>query len=260
MSPTTPSVTTAELTDQVLQTLERASQPLTFFQVQRNLPRSYQDRTEEIRHSLQELASQGRIHEFAPYRSKAPRFWTRRPEEHARLVLVEVLTEQAATPRELFLKIRRRLQGFSDARLREMLSQMLLDGHVRKLPPRLGGRANLLSAREAQPRDYLEPVFRALFDTLSEVSKRLESEGVNRETFQQEAEAMWRALPWDRLSEPPPPRRRPARPPAQTPETPEQPPAQTPFEPAAATEGNPHAHETPQQTSNPPAEQTPPSA
>jgi hypothetical protein len=174
MSSTTPSITSAELTEQVLQTLERARQPLTFFQVQRSLPRSYQDRTDEIRQSLHELASQGRIHEFAPYRSKAPRFWTRHPEQHARDVIGDLLAERAATQRELFLKIRRRLQGFSDAQLRDLLARMLMDGHVRKLPPRLGGRSHLLSTRELQPRDYLEPVFRSLFDTKREVSKRLE--------------------------------------------------------------------------------------
>lgn len=266
MSPTTTSVAPAELTDRVLQALSQAPQPLTFAQIQRGLPRPYQNRADEIRQCLQDLASQGRIHEFAPYRSKTPRFWTRHPEQHARLVIVEVLDEQAATQRELFLKIRRRLQGFSDGRLREMLTQMLLDGHIRKLPPRLGGQANLLSAHAPQPRDYLEPVFRTFFDTLGEVSKRLESEGVNRETFVQEAEALWRALPWDRLSEPSTPRRRAAQPPAETLEPPvetvEQP-AQTrmPFEPAAAaTDVNPPTRETSPEASAPRTEETTPNS
>ncbi len=71
----------------------------------------------------------------------------------------------------------------------------------------MGGRDNLLSARELQARDYLEPVFETFFDTLREVSKRLESEGINRETLVREAEALWRAMPWDRLAEEPAPRR-----------------------------------------------------
>jgi hypothetical protein len=254
MDPTdAPTATTtaapAELTDLVLQTLERAPQPLTFFQVQRALPRPYQDRTEEIRQSLHELASQGRIHEFPPYRSKAPRFWTRDVEQHARAVIVEVLTEQAATQRELLLRIRRRLQGVSDGNLRQMLSQMLLDGVLRKLPPRPGGRSNLLSAREPEPREYLRPIFRALAGTLGQVYKRLESEGISRERFQQEAEALWQAMPWDRLTVEPEPRRRAA------------PPEAPPFEPAAAaTEVNvPAAAEAapPPADNNPPPE-TPP--
>jgi hypothetical protein len=228
MSPTAASVSPAELTDLVLQALEGASHPLTFFQLQRRLPRSYQERTDEIRHCLQELASQGRIHEFAPYRSKAPRFWTRHPEQHARITIVEMLTEQAATQRELFLKLRRRLQGTSDDRLRQLLAEMLVAGQVRKLPPRLGGRDNLLSAREAQARDYLAPVFETFFDTLREVSKRLESEGIDRETFVREAEALWQAMPWDRLAEEPAPRRA-ARRRAETPEQPES----APSEPAS---------------------------
>ncbi|HEY7426914.1 MAG TPA: hypothetical protein VH682_21945 [Gemmataceae bacterium] len=259
MSPTAPSIAPAELTEPVLQSLERASHPLTFFQLQRRLPRPYQGRTDEIHQCLRELASQGRIHEFAPYRSKAPRFWTRHPEQHARAVIGEVLTEQAVTQRELFLKLRRPLKGTSDARLRELLAQMLLDGQLRKLPPRLGGRDNLLSTRDLQPRDYLEPVFRTFFDTMREVSKRLESEGVDRETFVREAEVLWRAMPWDRLAEAPAPRRAARR----RTETPEQPapapePQPAPFEPSMAATGmRPSAPETQPEASTHQAQEMP---
>jgi hypothetical protein len=259
MSPTAPSVSPAELSEPVLQTLERASHPITFFQIQRRLPRPYQGRTDEIRQCLHELASQGRIHEFAPYRSKAPRFWTRHPEQHARAVIVEVLNEQAVTQRELFLKLRRRLKGTADARLRELLAQMLVEGQLRKLPPRLGGRDNLLSTREPQSRDYLEPVFRTFFDTLRAVSKRLESEGIDRETFVREAETLWRAMPWDRLAEARAPRRAARR----RTETPEQPapaaePEPAPFEPSAAAAGaNPYAPERQPEAAVHQAEETP---
>jgi hypothetical protein len=200
MNTTATSPASVELTEPLLAVLERAAQPLTFFQIQRRLPRSLQTRTEELRSLLQELAAQGRIHAFAPYRSNAPRYWTRDPRQFAQLVIVEVLGEHPITQRELMLKIRKRLQGVSEGDLRQMLSQMLVEGRVRKLPPRLGGRSNLLSAREVQPRDYLIPVFRALQDTLGEVYKRLESEGVSRATFVEEAEAMWRSLSWDDLT------------------------------------------------------------
>ncbi len=248
MNPTATTAAPADLTERVLQTLERAPQPLTFFQIQRGLPRPEQGRTDEIRQCLQELLSQGRIHEFPPYRSREPRYWTRDVEQHARGVIVEMLTEQAATPRELLLRVRRRLQGLPDDKIRQMLSQMLSDGQLRKLPPRPGGRANVLSAREAEPRDYLRPVFRALTRALADVYKRLESEGVSRERFQQEAEALWQALPWDRLTIEPTPRRRRA---AQ--------PQEMPFEPAAAaTDVNPPAAEMPPSSDNGPSPQTPP--
>jgi hypothetical protein len=251
MENTATSVASTELTEQVLSVQERATHPLTFFQIQRRLPRPFQDRTEELRQVLQELTSQGRLHEFAPYRSKAPRYWTREPQQFARVVIEEILTEQARTQRELLLKIRNRLHGVPEDQLRQLLAQMLLEGRVRKLPPRLGGRSNLLSARESQPRDYLASVFDTLFDTLGEVAKRLESEGIRRETFRQEAEAMWRALPWDRLGEPRAPRRRAAAPAATD--------GTTPFEPAAAaTEVTPGAQESgPEEYNYPPQEAEP---
>jgi hypothetical protein len=247
MNPTATTAAPAGLSEQVRQTLERAPQPLTFFQIQRGLPRPEQDRTDEIRQCLHELTSQGRVHEFPPYRSREPRYWTRDMEQHARVVIVEVLSEQAATPRELLLRVRRRLQGLPDDKLRQMLSQMLSDGQLRKLPPRPGGRANLLSAREVEPRDYLRPVFRALTRALGEVHKRLESEGVSRERFQQEAETLWQALPWDRLTIEPTPRRRRAAPPEERAAA-----------PAAAIEGNAPAAEMPPPSDNGPSPQTPP--
>jgi hypothetical protein len=255
MSTTAASLSPAELTDQVLQTLERAPQPLTFFQIQRGLPRPYQNRTDELRQCLQEQVSQGRIHEFPPYRSKAPRFWTRDPEQHARLVIVEVLNEQAATQRQLLLKVRKRLQGLPDERLRQLLSEMLLDGRVRKLPPRMGGRANLLSTQQPQPRDYLAPVFQTLAGTLREVFKRLESEGVGRESFVRQAEEMWRTMPWDQLTqEEAEDLSSPTAPPTETPES-------EPFAPSAggseARQAGPEAEPAP--ASEPPAAEMPPS-
>lgn len=205
MDTTATSVSSAEMTDRVLQTLEQASQPLTIAQIQRHLPRPMQEREDELRQCLQDLVSQGRLHQFAPYRSKTPRFWTRNPEQHARATILEVLNEQAVTQRELFLKVSRRLQGQPEGWLQQLLSQMLLDGQIRKLPPRPGGHANLLSSREPQPRDYLAPVFHSLFGSLREVFKRLESEGISRERSLQEANALWQAMPWDRLSEEPSP-------------------------------------------------------
>ena len=243
MDPTATTAAPADLTERVLQTLQNAPQPLTFFQIQRGLPRPEQDRTDEIRQSLHELASQRRIHEFPPYRSREPRYWTRDVEQHARIVIVEMLHEQAATPRELLLRVRRRLQGLPDDKLRQIVSQLLSDGQLRKLPPRPGGRANLLSAREPEPRDYLRPVFRALIRALGDVYKRLESEGVSRERFQQEAEALWQALPWDRLTIEPAPRRRRAAPPEER---------------AATTEGNAPAAEMLPSSGNGPSPQTPP--
>lgn len=203
MDTTATSISSAELTDRVLQTLEQAQQPLTIAQIQRHLPRPMQEREDDLRQSLQELVSQGRLHQFAPYRSKTPRYWTRNPEQHARATILEVLNEQAVTQRELFLKVSRRLQGQPEGWLQQLLAQMLLDGQIRKLPPRPGGHANLLSAREPQPRDYLAPVFHSLFGSLREVFKRLESEGISRERSLQEANALWQAMPWDRLSDEP---------------------------------------------------------
>jgi hypothetical protein len=191
-SSTVVSITPAEVADAVLKAFERAECPLTLPQLQRRLPRPYQRRMDDVRQAVNDYLAQGRLHQFAPYKTKGPRFWNRPLEDLARAVIVQVLGTQALTQRELLLKVQARLQGLEADRVCEVLGQMVDEGQVRKLPPRPGGRNNLLGSGTPQPRDYLAPVFRAFTRSLDRVLLRLESEGVSREDALRVAENLWR--------------------------------------------------------------------
>jgi hypothetical protein len=104
---------------------------------------------------------------------------------------VRTLGKGGVTRTALLRKVRTCLQGLSDNRLREVLDEMLDDGHVRQLPPVPGGRANPLRAGAPVAADYLVPVFRTFARSLNRVLLLLESEGISREQALEEAQALW---------------------------------------------------------------------
>jgi hypothetical protein len=189
MNTTVAQAPAGELAAAVLETVERKAQPMTASQVRDNLPRRFREQTAEIGRCLEELVGQGRLHAWPAYRSKAARFATRPMDQAARETLTRLLGEGAFTRSELFAAVRREVAGLEDARLGQILDEVLATGQVRKLPPRLGGSAHLLGT--PHPRSYLAPLFEALGKSLERLLPRLESEGVLREQVLQEADALW---------------------------------------------------------------------
>jgi hypothetical protein len=110
-------------------------------------------------------------------------------DQAARETLVRLLGEAAFTRAELFAAVRREVAGLEDARLGQLLDEILASGQVRKLPPRLGGSAHLLGT--PHPRSYLTPLFEALGKSLERLLPRLETEGIAREQVLEEAKALW---------------------------------------------------------------------
>jgi hypothetical protein len=191
MSGTATSVSLAEMAEVVRKALERAEEPLTLAMIERGLPRPFQKRPEELRRCLEELTTQKRAYQCPPYRNKSPRFSLRSPEEQARTALMKVLVGEALTRGDLLRKAKATAKGLAEARLREALEQLLQEGLVRKLPPKLGGSSNLLGTGAVRPRDYLRPELKKLAGALTKLLPRLETEGVSREAVLGEATRMW---------------------------------------------------------------------
>jgi hypothetical protein len=191
MSGTATSISAAELAEVVRKALERAEEPLTLAKIERGLPRPFQKRPEELRRCVEELSAQKRAYQCPPYRSKSPRYSVRSPEEQARTAITKVLAGESLTRTALLRKARAVAKGLAEARLREALEQMINEGQVRKLPPKLGGRSNLLGTGAVRPRDYLLPVFKNLAGAFTKLLPRLETEGVSREAVLGEATRIW---------------------------------------------------------------------
>jgi hypothetical protein len=191
MSGTATSVSPAEMAEVVVKALERAEEPLTLAKIERGLPRPFQKKPEELRRCVEELTAQRRAYQCPPYRSKSPRFSIRSPEEQARTAITSVLAGGALTRAALLRKAKGNAKGLAEARLREGLEQLLQEGVVRKLPPKLGGRDNLLATGPAPARDYLLPVFHRLANNMRDVLKKLVDDGTPREAVLREAALVW---------------------------------------------------------------------
>jgi hypothetical protein len=173
----------------VLEVLQReGQQALTPSQVRSQLRRHHLD-VEEVRRGLETLASQGKIQAWPAYRSKTPRYAVQTMQDAARDVFVRMLGEDAFTRPELVSAVRREIGALEPAQAEQILDQLLSGGKVRKLPPRLGGTANLLGTPTA--RSYLQPLFANLGRSLGKLFPRLESEGVSPTAVLEEARRLW---------------------------------------------------------------------
>jgi hypothetical protein len=191
MSGTVMSTAPAEMAEVVRKALERAEEPLTLAQLERGLPRPFQKKPEELRRCVEELTAQKRAYQCPPYRSKSPRFSLRSPEEQARTAISKVLEGESLTRTELIRKARSATKGLAEARLRDALEQMINEGQIRKLPPKLGGRSNLLGTGPVRPSDYLRPVFKNVEKAFGRLLPRLETEGATREKVLEDATRIW---------------------------------------------------------------------
>jgi hypothetical protein len=172
----------------VLEVLVREGQALTPSQVRSQLRKHGLD-VEEVRRTLDALASQGKVHAWPAYRSKTPRYAVQPMDAAAQDVFVRLLDEEAFTRSELIGAVRREIGGLEQAQAEQMLEQLLSEGRVRKLPPRLGGTTNLLGT--PNPRSYLQPLFATLGRSLARLLPALESEGVSRREVLEEARNLW---------------------------------------------------------------------
>jgi hypothetical protein len=188
MEPTATTEPVVDVAGVVVEVLTREGQALTPAQVRSQLRRHHLE-AEEVRRCLERLASEGKVHAWPAYRSKTPRYALQTQEAAARDMLVRLLAEDAYTRPELIATVRREIGGLEQPVAERLLDQLLAEGKVRKLPPRLGGTANLLGTPTA--RSYLQPLFANLGRSLARLLPRLESEGVSRAVVLEEAQGLW---------------------------------------------------------------------
>jgi len=85
------------------------------------------------------------------------------------------------------MKLKGTSKGLPEARVLQVLAELMSEGQVRKLPPKYKGRNNLLGTGPVRPRDYLVPVFATLSGAFNILLPRLETEGIIRDQFIEEA-------------------------------------------------------------------------
>ncbi|MBV8315616.1 MAG: hypothetical protein JOZ53_11820, partial [Planctomycetaceae bacterium] len=164
---TTNHATTAEpeIVESLLEALERAEEPVTVSQLRKGLSGPSKRSEEQIGRVLEGLVARGRAYRFAPYRSKAPRYWVHDLDHYARTAMLRRLGRRPIKAAELINGLKSPLKGCAPGRLRKILDELIRTGQAHKLPTFVRGRSQYFSARPPDPRDYLN-------DALDEISKK----------------------------------------------------------------------------------------
>jgi len=176
----------------VLRALEQSSQPLTVTKLGKALPKSALKTKKDLPELLQLMVKDGQIRS---HKARSPVYWLPNLEEQASARILEALSEIPLTQTELKNKLRSLLLGWPPSRRDELLARLIKEKRVYKLPP-LTGKANLLSARPADPKNYLQKPISEIVSKLQRLSKELSAVGVPPETFFAVAQQLWlQAMP-----------------------------------------------------------------
>jgi hypothetical protein len=153
----------------VIKALEQAGQPVTAKQLRERLTGPYKLPKERLSQLLEEQVSAGRIHHYAAIGpSKQPRYFSRRIEDYARELIINLLEQRSHTQTEILRKLKSQLAGMSQHQQKNLLTLLVKEKQVYQLPPFIGSRTIRYSSQPPDLRnyDYLE-------DAIEKIRKKL---------------------------------------------------------------------------------------
>ena len=136
----TPGTPDSDLKQVVWSLLCGAEEPWTASQLSSRLEGSLKRLSRQLPALLDEQARAGRLVRFAPFRGKAPRYWTRDHASYARGLIQGALSEKPRTSSDLEKAIAKRLGDLTKAQRQAILDQMVAEEKVYRLPNLPGSR------------------------------------------------------------------------------------------------------------------------
>lgn len=173
MTTAPPTVADPDLAEMVLKALDRSDGPINATQLSKAFSGPYRTDAKDLEALLEELVARGRVHRFAPYRSKQHRYWTRDLAQYTRATLSERLTRTPMTKAEAIKAVQSSLKDQSAAQLGRTFDELLAEKQLRKLPWLIGSRSTRYGTRPPDPAEYLQ-------DALDKVAEALAKDGITR--------------------------------------------------------------------------------
>jgi hypothetical protein len=191
----TPGTPDSDLKQVVWSLLCGAEEPWTASQLSSRLEGSLKRLSRQLPALLDEQARAGRLVRFAPFRGKAPRYWTRDHASYARGLIQGALSEKPRKSSDLEKAIAKRLGDLTKAQRQAILDQMVAEEKVYRLPNLPGSRTPRYSLAPPDPRDYLRTPMNRLRRQVERLAQTLASFGVTPEqTFSAAVELLgWKA-------------------------------------------------------------------
>jgi hypothetical protein len=135
-----------------IRALQQSAQPLTVAKLAKAIPKSALKSKKDLPELLEQMVRAGQIRS---HKARSSVYWLPSLEEQASERILEALNEIPLTQTDLKSKLRSLLIGWPQTKRDEMLTRLMKEKRVYKVPP-LTGKAALLSARaEAAPEDYI---------------------------------------------------------------------------------------------------------
>ncbi|XZE55346.1 hypothetical protein SH139x_001354 [Planctomycetaceae bacterium SH139] len=156
--------TRGALADVIVRTLAAFPEPVAYPELRRQLPGPYQKDDESLKRTLQELIDQSKVTQFAPYRSKANRYWIHSLQDYAEQVLLSQASGKQLSKAELRNQVKSRLKGLSNKAIEDLISQLVRAGRMYS-GSLIRSRAKLFSADPIDARVLLE-------DALEQIASR----------------------------------------------------------------------------------------
>ena len=120
------------MVDVVKRTLAENAEPIPFPELRRQLPGPYQRDEAALRQTLDELLGLGQIHQFAPYKSKADRYWTKPLNEYAMELIIDQSRGQFVTKAKLREQVKNRLKDLSNKAIEDLIQQLVRTGKLQQ--------------------------------------------------------------------------------------------------------------------------------
>lgn len=155
MTSVDPAATVDPATREVLlKSLERSDQPLTALQLSKQLTGPFRLPMEPLNQVLEAEVARGTLYRFAPYRSKASRYWTRDLAQYARVTIRKAVADRPRTRSELKNALAAPLRGLGEKQRQDLLGRMLADGEICEHPALPRSRTTRLGIGPPEPKPY----------------------------------------------------------------------------------------------------------
>jgi hypothetical protein len=162
----------ADVVEVLTRALDREDEPLSAGQLRGKLSGPYKLKADQLGQVLEEEVAAGKIHRFAPYKSKVPRYWTRDPDQYARAMILKSLGKRPQPQSELLRGLKAPLKGYSEDRLRQSIQALKAEGQVRELPHFVRSRAaRRLGLQPPEPREYIQDALDWIAKELKDVTR-----------------------------------------------------------------------------------------
>ncbi len=166
-----------EARERLLMLIAQSSEPQSAKHWAAGLSEFFKAAEKQVAPLLTELVATQALHEFAPLRGKALRYWDRGLNDYAQQVLLATLNAKGSLKlADLKKAVLKAAKGLSDAQFRELFERLMQERQVYEHPP-ISSRAKTAQFGTLPPASA--PYLKAATDELRKVVTKLTSAGVS---------------------------------------------------------------------------------